>query len=179
MLLLKGLFSRIWIELSNQKLKLEERTLAKLMSQTLGTLVVLNRIFFDAAWEALTDQMKLSSEKGEKVAARLVSILLKALIEGSSNSNVPAENKEYLKEKAIELLRAISRDEMEKIESFVGSNEEKLPNFEMIEEILEQFREWLFMDQDLAAVREIYYVTESVSHGGLAEMGWLAFQTCL
>jgi hypothetical protein len=164
--LLKELFSRVWIEISNQRLKLEERTLTKLIPQALGALVDLDRIFFDAAWEALAAQMRISSKGGGKDAMKLVSVLLKALIDGSSNSNTRAEDKNYVREMADNLLQVISRDEMERIESVVlGSSEESTTNSNMIEEILEQFREGLFLDQNLASVGGIRCVVESISYG--------------
>jgi hypothetical protein len=158
---IKELFSRVWTELSDQKLKLEDRMLANIIPRTLGVLMDLSRIVFDVAWEALAIQMKISAESGKKDAAKLVSVLLKALVEGSSDSNTQVENKRYLKEKADELLKAISKDDIERVERLVhGSSEEKTTNFDMIEEFLKQFKEGLFVDQVLASVRGINCIVE-------------------
>ena len=156
--LLKELFSRLWIELSDQKLKLEDKMLAKIIPQTLGVLIDRSRILFDVAWDALAIQMKISAESGKKDATKLVSVLLNALIEGSSDSKAQTGNQKYLREKADELLNAISKDDIERLECLVlGSGEEKTTNFDTIEEILEQFRERLFIDQVLASVCGISY----------------------
>lgn len=178
--LLKELFSRVWVELSEQKLKLEDRTLAKLIPQALGTLLDLNRVLFDAAWEALAIQMKKESENEKKNSAKLVSVLLKAMIDGSSDSNIQAENKKYIKEKADELLKVISKDDLERIESLVlSSSEGRTADFDMIQEILEQFRERLFIDQVLACVCESLVLLNLCLMAILTEMGCPAFRTCL
>jgi hypothetical protein len=174
--LLKDLFSRVWIETSNQKLKLEEMALAKPVSQTLLVLMDLNRIFFDAAWEALAAQMKISSQSGKKDEAKLVSVLLKALVDGPSDSTTRPKNKKCLKEKADELLKVIFKDNMERIERLVlGSAEEGTTSFDMMEEILDQLREGLFIDQDLAFVRGISFLSNRYLMAILIEMGWLTF----
>lgn len=177
--LLKELFSRVWVELSEQKLKLEDRTVAKIIPQVLGSLVGLSRVLFDAAWEALAIQMKISSESGKKDVAKLVSVILKALINGSSDSNTQSENRKYIKEKADELLKVISKHDLERIESLVLSSEGGTTNFGTIEEILEQFREGLFIDQVLASVCELLVLSNLFLMAIWIEMGYPAFRTCL
>ena len=151
--LLKELFSRVWIEVSSQNLKVEERILVELLQQTLLALMDLRRMFFDVAWEAVAFEAKTSSKNGTKDSTKIVSALLKTLTSFSSDLSFRAEKKNYLKVKADELLMEISKDEIERVEHVVlGSSEEGTRSFDMLEAILEQFREELFLDLGLASV---------------------------
>lgn len=178
--LLKELFSRVWIEVSSQNLKVEERIFGKLLPSTLLALMDLRVMFFDIAWEAVASQVKASSKTGTKDSAKMVSALLKALTSVSSDLSFRAEQINNLKAKADELLKGISKDEVERVEhAALGSSEEGTPSFDMLEAILEQFREGLFLDLGLASVsgnncHQIYFFMTIV-----IEMGRPAFWTCL
>ncbi|KAF8151620.1 hypothetical protein B0H34DRAFT_801324 [Crassisporium funariophilum] len=51
--LVKAQLSRVWDEISNKKLRVEERAAARLVARTLESLSEVDQSLFDAAWEAL------------------------------------------------------------------------------------------------------------------------------
>lgn len=150
--LVKEQFSRLWGEISTQRLKVEERAAASLIGKTLEALKQVDLDLCDVAWTVLATNVKISSGTGKVEDARLVSALLRVLVDGF-NSRTADNGVNSLKERAEGLLRDVLLEDVGRCEGLVrGSVEGKEVNFALLVNLLEQFREVLFLDEVFASV---------------------------
>ena len=150
-MVVKEQFSRVWSELSAQKLSIEERTAARLIGQTLEALVDLDRTLFDAAWETLAIHVKASSKSEKEEHARLVSIVLKGLFDrfALKNGNDTWNEVGY---RVGELLKEVLSERVERCESLLRESTNGRANFALLIDLLEQFNEGLFVYEGFAFV---------------------------
>ena len=149
--LVKEQFSRVWSELSTQRLSVEERTVARLIGQTLEALAELDRILFDAAWETLAVHLKASSKSEKEEHARLISVVLKGLFDRFALKNDNDAWNEP-RHRVGELLKEVLSQQVEGCESLILESTNGRAKFALLVHLLEQFNEELFVYEDFASV---------------------------
>ncbi|CAA7268465.1 unnamed protein product [Cyclocybe aegerita] len=134
--------ARVWEELSSKRLKMEERAAARMLAQTLESLFGVEEALFREAWETLERVIQESSVK--EADSGLVASCLKVLVDRFKEGSV-------LKEKARELVKEVLSADVERCEKVLGSEGKEdgeegaaKPNFALIVDMLEQFRQGLF-----------------------------------
>jgi len=169
--LVKEQFSRLWGEILTRKLKVEERAAASLIGQTLEALKEVDLNLCDVAWTVLATNVKTSSGTGKVEDARLVSALLKVLVDGFI-PRTGDNGANSLKERAETLLKDVLLEDVGRCEGLVrGSVEGKEVNFVLLINLLEQFREVLFLDEVFASVRWFALLWQPISNSYLTEAG--------
>lgn len=151
-LLVKEQFSRLWGELTTQRLKIEEKAAASLIGQALETLKEIDLGLCDVAWAVLVTEVKMSSKTGNIEDARLVSALLKVLIDRFNSK--PVDNDVNRLKKQVEgLLGEVLIEDTRRCDGLIrGPVEEKEVNFVLLVNLLDQFGEVLFFDEVFASV---------------------------
>ena len=138
-------FFLIWEQVSSKKLKVEERAAARLLAQTLESLIATDQALYEVSWDTLVVSIKSSTMKEDD--AHLVSAALKILYDRFKEGTL-------LKDRAEPLLKEVLVAGLDRCEQVLATQQEgETASFALLLGLLDQFREGLFDDDAISTVR--------------------------
>jgi hypothetical protein len=149
--ILREQFSLIWERLSSKTLKVEERAAARLLAQTLESLLAINHSLCDVSWGALVTS--INSSTGKEDHAHLVSAALKVFYNKFKAGTL-------LKDRANVLLTDVLSAYLDRCGRVLATPQEgETPSFALLLGLLDQFREGLFFDDAISMVSFFAWIT--------------------
>ncbi|KAF9477335.1 hypothetical protein BDN70DRAFT_881303 [Pholiota conissans] len=144
--LVRDQFARIWDALTSKKLKAEDRAAARLLAQTLESLLAVDQLLLDAAWDVLAKNVKATIANEDN--ATLVSASLKVFYDRFK------KNDSLLKANAEVLMKEVLQEDLEQCQQALdgpaSAEGEKCSGFSLLDSLIGQFREGLFADNSFA-----------------------------
>lgn len=140
-------FARIWDNLVSGTLKVEDRAASRLLAQTLESLLSIDDRLLDVAWNELAPGVAFLSKKEDQ--SRLGPVLLKVFYDRFRKTE------SALKEKGRKLMTDALMDALNICEPYLVSGGEVFPGgFAFLVNVLDQFREGLFFDDEFSNVSD-------------------------
>lgn len=138
-------FAKICESLADGTLKVENRAASRLLAQTLESLLAIDGPLLDAAWNELASGVVAASQKGDQ--SHLGPALLKVFYDRFRKTD------STLKEKGRKLMMEVLTDSLDTCEGYLVSNGEEFSgSFAFLVNVLDQFREGLFFDDEFSNV---------------------------
>lgn len=142
-------FSRVWVELTTGKLKVEERAAARLLAQTLEALYALDQSLLEVTWTVIVDALKASVLQKEN--ASLVSAVLKVFYDRfRKEDNLLKKRGEALMDDVLQL--AVGQCEASLTAPVAHREMQDNSGFALMAGILDRFRDGLFTNDAFSNV---------------------------